>query len=69
MYLGPLRWPSRGVWLAVLALTVIAMMFAVAGIDTGAFSVAMIVVVLLIAAPRRARDLGAEEMRRSRPEE
>jgi hypothetical protein len=37
------------------------------GIDAGALLVGMGIVILIIAAPRRAKDLGADEMRDSRP--
>lgn len=69
MYLGPLGWPPLRVWLAAVGMTVLCVGMASLGLDITVLVVAAFVVILVIAAPRRADDLGAEEMRDSRPGE
>lgn len=71
MYFGPLKWPTRRIWLAAITFTLVMIVLEllsqhrIALVLTGL----IVVVVLTIAAPRRASDLGAEELRRSRPDE
>lgn len=69
MYLGPFRWPSRSVWISALALLGVVVVFSLIGIDPGALLVVVGVVVLLVAAPRRAAEFRSEEMRKSRPDD
>jgi hypothetical protein len=68
MYLGPLRWPSMRIWLSALGVVVVIALLALLGLDATVVTIVMAVVVFAIAAPRRARDLGADRMRDSRPE-
>lgn len=69
MYLGPLRWPPLWIWLAAAALATLLVTLSALEIGTTVVIVAVFGAVLTVAAPRRAGDLGADEMRDSRPEE
>lgn len=69
MYLGPLKWPSRPIWLAAGALTTLIAVLGLLSVSGIALTVIAIAVILFIAAPRRVKDLGADEMRDSRPDE
>ncbi|HEX5763766.1 MAG TPA: hypothetical protein VFY04_11685 [Solirubrobacterales bacterium] len=69
MYFGPLGWPPLRVWIGALAMTILFTGLAALGLDITILVIAAFVAVLVIAAPRRAKDLGAEEMRDSRPDE
>lgn len=69
MYLGPLKWPSRAILIAAASVTVAIGVLAAAGVSPVVPTVVVFVVVLLLAAPRRVRGLGGDEMRDSRPDE
>jgi hypothetical protein len=69
VYLGPLKWPSRTILVAAAAATIAIGVLAAAGVSPVAPTIVAAFIVLLIAAPRRARDLGSDEMRDSRPDE
>jgi hypothetical protein len=69
MYFGPFRWPPLSIWLTALALTIVFGTLAALGVKILVPMVIAVVVILAIAAPRPARELGAEELRDSRPED
>lgn len=56
MYYGPLKWPTRAIWIGALALTMTFVVFGAFGWDARPLFVAALVLVLLIAAPRRAKE-------------
>jgi hypothetical protein len=56
-------------WLATVGLIVVIGGLAALGVSPAVPTAIAIVVILVIAAPRRAKDLGAREMRDSRPED
>ena len=69
MYLRDLRWPHRAVWFGVAAWgAVIAALLAI-GIQPIALLSLTIVLLFFTLAPRRAKELGSDEMRDSRPDE
>jgi hypothetical protein len=55
-------------WLAALGLAVVIGGLAALGVSPAVPTAIAVVVILVIAAPRRAKDLGAREMRDSDPE-
>jgi hypothetical protein len=69
VYFGPLRWPPLWVWLAAAALATLFAVLALLGISVVIPMVIAVVAILIVAGPRRASDLGADEMRDSRPDE
>lgn len=69
MYFGPFRLPGKWVWLAAAAITALSATVAALGVNLIIPVVIAFVVILVIAAPRRASGFGAKEMRDSRPEQ
>lgn len=69
MYYGPLKWPTREIWIGALALTATFVVFGASGWDARPLFVVAFVLVILIAAPRRAKEWEEEgsELRDSRP--
>lgn len=56
-------------WVATAGLLVFFGLLALVGIGAAIPTAVIVGVILVIAAPRRVRDLGAEELRNSRPDE
>jgi len=68
-FFGPLRWPPLWIWLSAIALMILFGVLTLLGISIFVPTVIAVVVILLIAAPRRVEELGAKEMRDSTPDE
>jgi repressor of nif and glnA expression len=69
MYLGPLKWPSRSVWIAAGCLTLLVGVLQSLGVQVIPMLGGVVIIILLIAAPRRVRSLGGEKIPPSDPEE
>lgn len=69
MYFGPLKWPPLWIWIAAVAVTLALGVGAVLGVSPIFPAIIVTIVVLVVAVPRRLKDLGADEMRESRPDD
>jgi hypothetical protein len=68
MFFGPLRWPPLRVWLAAAGMTAFCFALLALGISAEPVIVGGVVIVLVVAAPARVRELGGDELGESRPD-
>jgi hypothetical protein len=69
VYLGPLKWPTKGILLSTAVLLMALFALAAIGVPSEILTPAAVIGVLVVAASRRVKALGADELRDSRPPE